>query len=414
MQTFGKSMRNSVPALGLGLLAALGVASAAFIAAPAAMAQATAKKEFVENYKAAQSALNARNWSTAIAKADAAAPHAADRNQRSALEIIRVAASCDASIKNSAGCISAIEKAKATGGLPNSTVKNYDQMLAGRYADSGNAAKALAQTKANIAAYGGTPTEYAFVAKKSLEAKNYAEAVTFANKAIAGGKPTATQYNILLNAYQAQNKLDDFYRTVEKIAPIYKQDTYWRMLIERSRKEKNYHSNESELDILRALDASGVRLKPDEQFQMGDLARKRGIAIEAANAWDVLTKSGDALATKNKGLIDTTKAAAAKDKAGELAKSEATAATRVSGEQLGNVAEAYIAAGNYTKAIEVFQKAIAKGQMEPGMVDLVKLRLGVAQFKGGKKADATKTWQSIKSDNGAAWLAKSWLAIAKS
>jgi hypothetical protein len=52
--------------------------------------------------------------------------------------------------------------------------------------------------------------------------------------------------------------------------------------------------------------------------------------------------------------------------------------------------------------------------MDPGAVDLVKLRLGIAQFKGGKKSDATKTWQSIKSDNGAAWLAKSWLAIAKS
>ena len=51
--------------------------------------------------------------------------------------------------------------------------------------------------------------------------------------------------------------------------------------------------------------------------------------------------------------------------------------------------------------------------MDPGATDLVKIRLGIAQFKGGKKPDATKTWQSVKADNGAAWLAKSWLAIAK-
>ena len=414
MQTFGKTMRNSLPALGLSLMTALGMASASFVAAPAAYAQNKAKKEFVENFNAASSALSSRQWSTAISKADAAWPHAANTQQKSALEQIRVAASCDSSIKNHAGCISAIEKAKQTGGLQSSIVKNYDQMLAGRYSDSGNGAKALAQTKANIAAYGGTSTELAFVAKKSLEAKNYPEAVTFINKAIAAGKPTATQYNILLNALQAQNKLDEFYRVVEKIAPIYKTDTYWRMLIERSRKETNYKTGVAGLDVFRALQASSAKLKPEELFEMGDLARKRGNAIEASNVWEALVKANDPLAVKNKGLIDTTKAAAAKDKATGLAASETAAATRASGEQFGLAAEAYLAAGNYPKAIELFDKAIKKGEMDAGAVDLVKVRLGVAQFKGGKKSDATKTWQSVKADNGAAWLAKSWLAIAKS
>ena len=158
MQTFGKALRNSLPALGLGLLGALGAAS---VTAPAAYAQkVTAKKEFVENFNAANSALSSRNWSQALAKADAAAAHASGAQQRGAIEQIRVAASCDPSIKNHQGCIAAIEKAKASGGsgLP---TKNYDQMLAGRYADAGNAAKALAQTKENISKYGGTSTEHA-------------------------------------------------------------------------------------------------------------------------------------------------------------------------------------------------------------------------------------------------------------
>lgn len=413
MQTFGKTMRNSLPALGLGLLTALGIASASLVAAPAAHAQNKAKKEFVENFNAANSAMQSRQWSTAIAKTDAAWPHAANTQQKAALEQIRVASSCDASIKNNAGCISAIEKAKSTGGLQSSIVKNYDQMLAGRYADSGNGAKALAQTKANIAAYGGTSTELAFVAKKSLEAKNYADAVSFINKAIAKGSPTATHYNILLNAYQAQGKLDDFYRTVEKIAPIYNNDTYWRMLVERSRKEKNYHTNDAGLDVYRAMVGAGVKLKSDEQWDMGDAARKRGLAIEAANAWDVLVKANDPLAVKNKGLIDSTKAKAAVDKATGLAQSEAAASGRASGEPFADTAEAYMAAGDYAKAIDLFDKGLKKGELDAGKVELIKLRLGVAQFKGGKKADAVKTWTAIKADNGAAWLAKSWLAIAK-
>jgi len=414
MQTFGKAMRNSLPALGLGLLGALGAASVTFVA-PAAYAQkVTAKKEFVENLQAAQSALSARNWSTALAKADAALPHASGSQQKAAVEQIRVAASCDASIKNHAGCISAIEKAKSSGGLPGAVTKNYDLMLAGRYADSGNMAKAVTQTKANIAAYGGSATEYAFVAKNELNAKNYSEAVKYAQKAIdAAGKPNKTYYNILLNSYQAQNKLDDFYRTVEKIAPIFKEDTYWRMLIERTRKEKNYRGSDTQLDVYRALQQAGVKLKPEEMFEMAEGARKRGVPIEAANLWDQMAKANDPQVAKQKALIDQVKKNAAAEKGGELAKSEAAAATRAAGDAYATVAESYLASGNAAKAVELFQKSIAKGEMDAGKVDLIKVRMGVAQFKAGKKADAVKTWQSVKADNGAAWLAKSWIAITK-
>jgi hypothetical protein len=415
MQTFGKAMRNSLPALGLGLLGVLGTASVSFIA-PAAHAQTvTAKKEFVENFKAAQTAMNSRQWSTALQKADAAWPHASGSQQKAAIEQIRVASSCDASIKNHASCISAIDKAKATGGLPGSIVKNYDLMLAGRYADSGNTAKAIAQTKSNIASYGGSATEFAYVAKGELNAKNYSEAVKYAQKAIdASGKPNKLHYNILLNSYQAQNKLDDFYRVVEKIAPIFGDDTYWRMLIERARKEKNYRGNDAQIDIYRALQGAGVKLKSEEMFEMAEAARKATVPVEAANIWDQMAKANDPQVAKNKALVDSVHKQAAADKATELAKSEASAATRASGEPYATVADGYLAAGNTAKAIELYQKSIAKGEMDAGKVDLIKLRLGVAQLKGNKKADAVKTWQSIKADNGAAWLAKSWIAISKS
>lgn len=410
MQTFGKALRNSLPALGLGLLGALGAASVT--AAPAYAQKVTAKKEFVENLQAASAALSSRNWSQALAKADAAAAHASGAQQRGAIEQIRVAASCDASIKNHQGCISAIEKAKASGGsgLP---IKNYDQMLAGRYADAGNAAKALAQTKENIAKYGGTATEHAFVAKGELQNKNFAAAQSSINKALAGGKGTVAQYNILLNALAGQNKMDEYYKTLERIAPSMGNDTYWRMLIERTKKEANYRSLEAGLDVFRAMEAAKVSLKPQERFEMAEAARNRGIAIEAAKSWAVLVKAGDSNATKNKALVDSVTKAAAADKATELAKSEAAAATRATGEQFGIVAEGYLANGNTAKAIELFNKALTKGQMPEGMTDLVKLRLGIAQFKAGKKADAVKTWQAIKADNGARWLAKTWIAISK-
>lgn len=418
MQTFGKTMRNCLPAVGLGLMGALGFASVA--AAPAAMAQTvTAKKEFVENFNAASAALSARKFSEAIAKADAAWPHAANTQQKAAVEQIRVAARCDTSQKDHNACISAIEKARATGGLPSATTRNYDEMLAGRYESAGQSAKATAQTKANITKYGGTGQQLGFIARKELEAKNYAEAQKFINQAIAKGSAGAAQYNILLNALAAQNKMDEYYKTVERIAPTMKNDLYWRILIEQAKKEPKYRANDALLDVYRALQASGVKLKPEEQNEMADAARKRGLAIEAVKIWEPMFKSGalggasDKDAARNKSMFEAQKKEAQADLGGNLAKDEADAATRVDGVPLSLVGEAYLASGNYTKAIEVFGKALDKGQMDPGTTDLVKLRLGIAQFHAKKKADATKTWQSIKADNGAGSLAKSWIAIAK-
>ena len=188
------------------------------------------------------------------------------------------------------------------------------------------------------------------------------------------------------------------------------------MLIERTKQGEELSSNDAGLDVYRALVGAGVKLKSDEQFEMARCRpQPRPSPIEAANAWDVLVKAGDPPARKNKALIDTaTKAKAAADKATELAKSEAAAADPRFGRTPSPTSpKATWRPATTPKAIELFNKALAKGEMDAGHGRPVKVRLGVAQFKGGKKADAVKTWQSIKADNGAAWLAKSWIAISK-
>ncbi|HOY79484.1 MAG TPA: hypothetical protein PLN33_16830 [Hyphomonadaceae bacterium] len=417
MQTFGKTMRSSMSALALGMTA-FGLASVTLVTAPVALAQKnTAKKEFVENITAANTALGAKRYAEAITKADAAASHAEGAQQKAAVEQIRVAANCGGT--NAQACITAIEKGKTVSGIPAAVQQNWDKMLAGKYDAAGQSAKAAAQTKANIDKYGGTANELQFIARKELDAKNYADAVKYAQKAV-DAKGGATAYNIMLNAYSAQGKMDEYYKVVERIAPVMKNDNYWRMLIERTKKEPKYKSNDALLDVYRALDTAGVKLNVTEQKEMADMALNRGNAIEAEKIWAPLFKAGtlggasDKDAERNKRLYALAQTNAKADKAANLAKSEAEAATKTTGDQYSSVAESYLGAGEYAKSIDLYGKALAKGNMDPGVTDLVKVRLGIAQYKGGKKSDATKTWQSIKADNGAAWLAKSWLAIAKS
>jgi pentatricopeptide repeat protein len=415
MHTFGKAMRNCLPAIGLGLMSAFALASVTAVTAPAAYAQKPTK-EFVENYNAANAAFKASRYQEALSKADAAWPHAQGNGQKSPLQQIRVGAYCG--LKQHQKCVDAIDQAKGMG-LPAQLIQNYDKILAGEYDALGQSSKALAQTKANVGKYGGTATEYQYIARKELDAKNYGEAIKYAQKAV-DARGGGVAYNIMLNAYSAQGRMDDYYKVVERIAPMMKQDTYWRMLIERTKKEPKFKSNEALLDVYRALSAAGVKLNTTEQKEMADMALNRGMAIEAEKIWAPLFKAGtlggatDKDADRNKRLYDRAQADAKADKAGDLAKSEADAATKTTGDAYANTAESWLGAGDYAKAITLFQSALTKGNMDPGVTDLVKLRLGIAQFKGGKKEDARKTWTAIKSDNGAGWLAKSWLAIAKS
>src|SRR5690606_31407324 len=101
-----------------------------------------------------------------------------------------------------------------------------------------------------IASGGATATEMAYVAQYALGQKKFDEAVDYANRAIkAGKKAEATHYNILLNAYSQSGKLDNYYETLERAAPIFKREIYWRPLVERAKKEPKYKANDALLDV---------------------------------------------------------------------------------------------------------------------------------------------------------------------
>ncbi|HEX5007484.1 MAG TPA: hypothetical protein VFV70_10255 [Hyphomonadaceae bacterium] len=417
MQTFGKTMRSSASAIGLGLLTAFGLASVVAVSAPAAVAQVKAKKEFVENFNAAQEAMKAGNHQLALEKAAAALPHAADNQQKSAVEQVRVASYVG--LKKWPEAIKSIEAAQALG-VPDSLQKIYLQQLAAAYAESGNEAKALELTKTFIDQYGGDSTQLAYLARKGLDAKNYDEATSYANKAIdqlqKEGKPAnATYYNILLNAQSAGGKMDEYYATLQRVAPILNKEVYWRPLIMRAKNETKYRKDDALLDVYRTLEAAGVKLTTDEQLDMGELALNRGMAVESERVLSPLMQAGvtGPDAERSKRLFTKAQQDAKADKAGGLEQSEKDAAGKPTGEVYAVTGESYMSAGNYSKGIELMQKGLEKGQLEPGDEQLIKLRLGIAQYKAGQKDAARKTWSEVTGDNGSAWLAKIWTSLSQ-
>jgi len=404
-------------AIALGLMTVTG---AAVMTAPAAMAQGPTK-EFVDAYSAAKTAYEGRKYADAIAKLDTAATHAKSTKEKVAVADMRIGSY--AALRRNADLIKAIQAREALGGIPASQQKNFKQLLAGAYDATGQSAKAMEITKQLIGEGGGSSTELAYIAQASLSAKRYDEAISYANKAIEAmrreGKNSTAPYNILLKAYRDTAKMDQYYATLERIAPVFKSETYWKPLIDKARTEPKFKSAEGLLDVYRAMEAANIKLSDKDKVEMGEQALTREMPLEADRILAPLVKSGafggekDPRAERNKRMYATVEANAKAAKAGGLAKAEAAAAASPTGLALVKAGENYYTAGDFPKAVDLLQKGIAKGQMEPGALAYAQLHLGMAQLKAGQKDAARKTWAEVKTDNGAGWLARVWTGISK-
>lgn len=420
MYRFGETMRTSALAIGLGFLTLTGVAT---VTAPAAFSQnKTKNEEFAKAYNEAKTALTAGKYADALPKIEAAAAAAKDSSEKIPVADMRVAAY--GQLKKYPELIKAIETRQALGNVPASTARNHKEMLAGAYAATRQTDKAVQITKELINETGGTSLQLAYVANYDLTKKQYDEAISYANKAIdkaktEGKKANSAHYNIVLTSYRDTGKMDQYYATLERVAPMFNSAEYWKPLIEKAKKEPKYKSEQSLLDIYRTMEGANIKLSDQEKMEMADMAFNRQLSIEVERIMTPMVKAGtiggasDPKAESNKKKYEKAVADAKADKAGGLDKLAVDAATKETGDAYVRAGEAYYAAGDYTKASDMIQKGLTKGQMEPGATELAKLRLGMAQYKAGKKADAQKTWSEVKSDNGASWLARVWTAISK-
>lgn len=419
MRSMRKMLKSGLSAAALGLLAA-GGAIGVTMATPPAFAQNASSAEFVAAYKAMTAAVQSRS-PDAIAKVDAADRLAKGSKEKIAVADARILALHGA--RKHADLIKAIDARTALGGVGASQAKNFKQLQADAYDATGQKAKAMAIIEQMIGEGGGTSTELAYIAQAALSAKQYDKAIQFANKAIEQmrkeGKTSTAPYNILLKAYQDTGKKDQYYATLERIAPVFKTDIYWKPLIEKAKTEPKFKSAEGLLDVYRALEATNVKLTDKDKIEMGEQALTRQMPIEAEKILSPLAKSGafggekDPRAERNKRMLTTVQTDAKAAKSGGLEKAEAAAAAAVTGQSYVQAGENYYTDGNYPKAVELIQKGITKGGLEPGAMAYAQLHLGMAQAKVGQKDAARKTWAEVKADNGAGWLARVWTAISK-
>src|SRR5262245_41324466 len=93
MKSFGKAIRNGLPAIGLGLISAVTLAAVTAVSAPVAAAQKVeTSKEFADHFASAKKAYDNKQWNEVVKETDAAAPFAKSAQEKAALAQMRVVA----------------------------------------------------------------------------------------------------------------------------------------------------------------------------------------------------------------------------------------------------------------------------------------------------------------------------------
>ncbi|MEZ5475588.1 MAG: tetratricopeptide repeat protein [Steroidobacteraceae bacterium] len=384
-----------------------------FASAPA-FAQKAAKgqsisKAVAKEMKAAQDALNAKQWDTALAK---------------------------------------LQEASAKSGKTPFDQHMINEFQGFAYVRKGNYAEAARELEAGLNSgfldSGEVPTRVKALAQLNYQTKNYAKAIEYGQRAISNGWADEDIYTLVAQAKYVTNdfkgtykfvndwvsgqqkrgqtpkeqslqlmlssciKLDDSECTsdsLEKLVTYYPKPEYWQNLLTTLLRDRG-NSERQTLNVFRLADDVDAIRGGDDYIEMAQLAMEQGLPGEAQSvlqhAMDKKLFKEQRDLEKAQRLFDSAKKQATDDRA--------TLATQAKGAKTGDaqvrLGYAYMSYGMYPEAIAAISAGLAKGQVKN--VDEANLMLGVANLKAGNKDAAKKAFAEVKTDPKMSRLASLW------
>lgn len=290
----------------------------------------------------------------------------------------------------------------------------FVQLLATYHFNAKNYPKAIELLK-RYQKESATPGKVASILARSYYLSNdFAAAKTTLLPLIAeaeqkGTAPTKEDLGML--GLSASKLKDDatYLQAMEKLVMYYPSDDYWTDMLIRMQRKAGW-SDRFRLDVLRLEDMALKTMAPEEYIEMAELALQAGFPTEAKKAMDegyaagVLGKGTNAASHKQ---LQNKANKQAADDAKNIASGEASAAKSKDGTGLVNLGYAYVTMDQFDKGIKFMEQGIAKGGLK--RADEANLRLGIAYAKAGRKADAIKVFEGLKSNDGLTDLAKYWI-----
>ncbi|MCU0768771.1 MAG: tetratricopeptide repeat protein [Burkholderiaceae bacterium] len=383
---------------------AVGV-SAALLAPSVAVAQQKVSAKVGVPLKAAQEAVQKKNWNGALAKikeAQAVTPRTAydDYMINELLWYVYLQQG------RNADAARLLEQQIASGQMPANQKVSRTKTLAQLQFRAGNYGKAIQTANQYLKSAPGDQEMQLMVAQGYFQQKDYKNAVAMAERMTKGqAKPSEDLLQLMQRSYYELKDADGTARTLELLLKYYPSPDTWDRLLGGIIEQTN-HDHEL-IALYRLSEDVGALRKPNQYIDMtqalvvggfpieGQRVLEKGIAGGAFSAADQ-TRAQRTLETAKRRADEQRKALAGADKALAAAKS---------GDAAYEVGKLYFSAGDYAKAVAAMQKAISL----PGLTDAddAHAELGMALARQGKKAEAVKAFDAIK-DPSYAEIGKLW------
>jgi len=230
----------------------------------------------------------------------------------------------------------------------------------------------------------------------------------------AGKVPTEKTLRLLATSYSQSDSDAGYLAALERLAVAYPKADYWKELIARVAHTDKF-SDRLYVDNYRLKAQVLGSVADSERLSYAALAAHAGYPEEAKRILDAAFASkpftGPDLAEANKLRAEVNKSVASDKSQEALNLSSARAAK--DGNSLFALGLVQVVDGNAAAGLELMQQGMAKGGLRNP--DESRLRLGYAQVKAGRDADALKTFQSITSGpNGIVPMAHVWTLYLQS
>lgn len=384
-----------------------------------ALAQEKISPKVAKPMKAAQEAIQKKQWDAALAKiseADAVGGKTAfDQfqinefkgyvllQQRKYGEVAKIYESNLASGKLPAEQVN--DRLKALVQL-NTAVKNYPKVI--EFGDR--------LTKANAADI----DTRVLVGQAHYLTKDYKPAVSIMQGAVksaeqAGKKVDENWLQLIRSAQQNLGDTAGAAETMEKLIRLYPKPEYWDYLLSSRMRQKN--TDRVQVNLYRLAKQVGVLNSADEYVEMTEMLLESGLPGEAKAVMDagyaakVFDTTDKARADRYMRRMNDAKAAAAKDQQ-SLPTIEKDAERAATGQGDVALGLAYWSFGQYDKAAAALTRGLQKGGVrDPQEAQVL---LGVTDLKLGKKAEAIQAFEQVKGDPAMEDVARLWTLVARS
>jgi len=398
----------------MAALAAAGLTSiTGTLMVPAVAVAAEAKKDtpkigakIAKPLRAAQEAIQAKNWDAATASlAEAAAVE--PKSPYEAFMVDELGWFVQIQKKDYAGALKSLKAAVDSGFVPEADLPRRYKALAQLSYELKDNAKAIEYGKKSLELDPGSADTATMVAHAMYLSDDFAGARAFVDARLAS-TTTKPEEQLLLIGLRSNYELNDragTMRALEALVRNYPAPKYWTDLL-----NNQLYETKSDRDLralYRLMSDVNTMSKPEEYSEMATTLMAGGFPSEAKQVLErglaANVFKGDVQARAQADLARARSGADADQK--ELPGADAALAAAKSGNEMVALGKLFFSVGDYAKAENAFSKGLAKGGVSD--TDDANALLGIALSRSGKGADAIEAFNRIR-DPKLGEVAKLW------